>query len=712
MNQEQLEKLIQKQKQLKKDYQLLLDDYDIQEIVNENEKLRQELRKYERELDELKEHLYNLRNKNDRLRLSLKKQIIDERIKLLKISRQKLELYFSARANDYKDRLTALEDEVKKKLSKLKKKVEASLSNDKEDLVADIEQLNNKIDNRIKYRKKQFEAERRDIKNYYQQGQEELAERKVADKDIEKRQEENDLAEQRSLQWIKRLGIVVIIVSLLAISRYAYNNFFNQGFKIVVSYLLALIHIGLGEFILQNKKQPPKKLAQGLLTIGVLIAYFATFKLGIDSFIVFILVTLAALYLVFRHYSQPILAITLAGGYSPILLKVLAMLENNLHLTRLELQLSVFYTLASFIIFSLVIIYVLNHYHSLYQLINKILLGINNLISFLLIYWLLKHTVFEPILVIIPVTFILFYVAVDKNLALDKYSNLEWKRVFRLFNLILFILIPVVQLTMKWWALGWLIEGLAITIYLFKRKDKQVSKYSKSGQILTYFKYFAVISSWGYLIYFSLQISIYPLLFAVATNFILAYSLQNIQLLNDKLVDYISVFYYLIGDSLCIYITLNHSLILSYSQLQRYLYGGLLLVLNMLLVANLRQLLIALLEKYKFNFEFYPLLLGSFSTIYVTGLMVIHFSFSISSLVFSILYLTVAILFVLYGLYRNFIYARLLGVFILIIALIKLFIYDLSFLTGLSQLGAYLGLGICLLIIYIVYQKSKNKFAN
>lgn len=712
MNQDQLEKLIKKQKRLKDDYQSLLDDYNIKDIISENEKLRQELRKYERELADLKEQVYNLRNRNDQLRLSLRKQIIDERIKLLKISRQKLKLYFSVRANDYKDRLTALEDEVKNKLSKLKKKVEASLSNDKEDLITDIEQLNDKIDSRIKYRKRQFEEERTEIKNYYQQGQEDLTNREVEDKDIEKRQEENDLTEQTSLQWIKRLGIIVIVVNLVLMIKYAYDNFFNQGFKIGISFLLSLINLGLGESILQSRKQSQGKMGQLLLTVGIAIAYFATLKWWTDSFIAFIIVNLVALYLVYRHYSQPVLAMTLAGGYSPIAVKVLAMLKNNLQVPRLELQLSVIYTLASFITFSLLIIYVLNHYHSLFQLTNKILLGVNNLIGFLLIYGLLSHTYFAPFLAIIPVAFILFYVVLDHNLALDKYSNLEWKRVFKLFNLMFLILIPVVQLGVRWWALGWLLEGVVIAIYVLKIQNEKITKYSKQGQVLNYFKYFAVISGWCYLIYFSLQSNIYPLLLAVIINFIAAYGLQNIAVLNDKLIDYISVFYYLIGDLLCIYSTLNSALIADYSQLQKYLYWGLLLVINILLVINLRQLLIALLEKYKFNFEVYPLLLGNFSALYVTVILINQFGLSISSIVITMLYLVVASLFLLYGSYRNFVYSRLMGLFILIIVAIKFFVYDLSFLTGLSQLGAYLGLGSCLLVIYVIYKKLKNKLAN
>ena len=366
MNQEEIEKLIKKQKQLREDYQSLLDSYDVKEVIKENESLKQELRKYERELDDLEEHLYNLRDRNERLRLALRKQIIDERMKLLKISRQKLELYFSARANDYKDRLTALEDEVKTKLEKLEKKVEASLSNDKEDILADIEKITDKIDDRIKYRKKQFEKERTEIKSYYQQGQEELANRDVEDKDREKRQEENDLREQTSLDWLKKSSFVVLAISLIAISRYAYVTWFNQILKMGFIYLLGVVSIGIGEFIFKSEEEIKDKFAQAFLAIGVLIFYFATFKWWTNSLLAVGIITIIALYLVVRHYSQPVLAIALAGGYSPIVLRVVTMLNNNAQVTTSGIQLSIIYTLASFLSFSLVIIYALSHYHSLF----------------------------------------------------------------------------------------------------------------------------------------------------------------------------------------------------------------------------------------------------------------------------------------------------------------------------------------------------------
>ena len=712
MNQEQLKELIKKQKQLTKDYQSLLKSYDVQEIIKENESLKRELRKYERELDDLEDHLYQLRDRNEQLRLGLKKRIIDERMELLKISRKKLELYFSARANDYKDRLTALEDEVKGKLSKLAKKVEASLSNDKEDIMSDIEKLTTKIDNRIKYRKKQFEQERIEIKNYYQQGREELANREVEDKDIEKRKEENDLTEKAGLDWIKKLGLIVVVMSIAAIASYAYTNWFNQYLKMAFIYFLGASSIVLGEFMPYKKQDKGEKLARGLMILGVVALYFASFRWWRGNLIAIMLVTLFALYLVKRHYSQSLYITALIGSYSPLLFKIYNATYANNEFTSIAIKVNVIYAVANFIIFSLLLIYVLNHYHSLFQLINQTLLVVNSFLSFAILYYFLTNTYLKAYLGVLPLAFIIFYLLLDKRMSVTKYSNLEWKTLFKKLSLFFLILIPVVQFGMKWWALSWLIEGGLIVAYLFVGQKKKIVKYSKEWEMLTYFKYFAVVSSWAYLMYFYLQLNHYSILIAIAINFILAYGLQNLEWLNDKLVDYLSVFFYIIGDFLCVYATLNAAIILSNSELQEYLYWGLVILINILLLINIRQLIIAFLEKYKYNLEFYPLSLGSLSIIYSTLVLIIQFDLTVDSLVLTIVYLMIALAYISYGLYRQFIYGRLMGLFILVVVMFKFFIYDLSFLVGVKRLLAYLGLGLSLLVVYIIYQKLKNKIAN
>lgn len=708
MKEDKLEELIEKQEQLTADYEALLKSYDSKDLIRKNEELRSELRNYERELEDLKEHLYKLRDSNKELRLALEKQIIDERMKLLKISRQKLELYFSARANDYKDRLTALEDEVKNRLAKLGKKVEASLSNDQEDLMTDLEQLKTKIDKRIQYRKEQFEEERVEIKEYYEEGREDLANRKVTDKDLKKRKEENDLTEKKGLDYLKKFSILAIIISVFTIGRYIYLNWGNQYFKMAFIYLSGFISVGVGEVIPYQKQTAQERLSRLILIFGFSMLYFASLTQGPNTLVAASLVTLCALYLTKRHYSQSLFITVLIGAYSPLFFQLFNAVQYNAELSRIDIRISIFYVLINFILLSWVDIYILSHYHSFFQQINEVLLGVNSLFSFITLFWLLSNSILRNNLFLVPLFFIIFYVTLTKQIDLDKYKNLAWKLVFKRLNILFIFLIPVVQFEIEWWPLAWLIEGALLIAYLIFGQERKIIRFSHTAQLIDYFKYFALLSSWGYLIYFALTFSNYSFFFIAIINFSLAYLLQNVEFLTDQIMDYISLIFYLMADSLVIYLTLSQRINLTNTAVNIYLLGSLLLLVNLLLLINLRQLIITFLERYKYNLEFYPLSFGGLSAVYLTTIAIFRFNLNFASLTLTVLYLILALGYILYGFYRNFIYARLTGLFILILVAIKFFAYDLSFLTGIIRLSTYLGLGISLLIIYSFYQNLKD----
>jgi hypothetical protein len=283
----------------------------------------------------------------------------------------------------------------------------------------------------------------------------------------------------------------------------------------------------------------------------------------------------------------------------------------------------------------------------------------------------------------------------------------------KLFKILIFlslVLIPVVQTSIFWWAGCWFIEGLLVIYYLFIRQDQIVSKFSKKGLILNYFKYFSMFSIWIYAMYFAVNINDYFIFIWIFINFTGGYILQKSDLLVDRMVDYFSVFLYLFGDLLCFYVTLNSSsLIIVEESFDFDLSSALLIVANLLLFLSLRQLIIIFLKKYKYNLEFYPLSLGCGTLIYVTTILIVQFNLAITNLKISVFYLILAVVYILYGLYREFVYIRLAGLLLILGTIIKLFLFDLSFLEGIFQSISYFILGSSLLFVSFVYQKIKSK---
>ena len=129
--------LAEKFKQLKNNQQKLLKEYEdaIEEtessiILVENEKLKKQLIKHNEFLKKLKEEHHKLLNENQNLKLSLNEQIIDEKLKIIKISQNRLNLFFKREKLQNTDRLTYFEQKTKKYITVLKNKVGSSIQDD------------------------------------------------------------------------------------------------------------------------------------------------------------------------------------------------------------------------------------------------------------------------------------------------------------------------------------------------------------------------------------------------------------------------------------------------------------------------------------------------------------------------------------------------------------------------------------------------------
>ena len=380
-------------------------------------------------------------------------------------------------------------------------------------------------------------------------------------------------------------------------------------------------------------------------------------------------------------------------------------------LTNFQVGLAILYTVISFIIYSIIIINVFSRsrlsFQKIFKRTNQFFVVFNTMICFLVLYWLLFQWPGEFYLGLVPLFFVVFYLTFERRL---NYINVELSKLFKILIFLSLVLIPVVQTSIFWWAGCWFIEGLLVIYYLFIRQDQIVSKFSKKGLILNYFKYFSMFSIWIYAMYFAVNINDYFIFIWIFINFTGGYILQKSDLLVDRMVDYFSVFLYLFGDLLCFYVTLNSSsLIIVEESFDFDLSSALLIVANLLLFLSLRQLIIIFLKKYKYNLEFYPLSLGCGTLIYVTTILIVQFNLAITNLKISVFYLILAVVYILYGLYREFVYIRLAGLLLILGTIIKLFLFDLSFLEGIFQSISYFILGSSLLFVSFVYQKIKSK---
>jgi hypothetical protein len=187
------------------------------------------------------------------------------------------------------------------------------------------------------------------------------------------------------------------------------------------------------------------------------------------------------------------------------------------------------------------------------------------------------------------------------------------------------------------------------------------------------------------------------------------YLISHFKLIIDRAVRGFAIVLYLAADLICIGLncflpTLNPNAVIS----QQYLAMAVLIAFNIFMFLNIRDLLVKLIRGRKLNLEYYPMLLGLFLLGNITGFIITQFHLSPFNLLFSCIYLLMALSFIVYGFAKKFRYIRQLGLGLTLFAIGKLFIFDLSFLNKLHKILAYFGFGLTLLVISFIYQRVKN----
>ena len=82
-----LYELLDNQKKILVDYEKNLKELDDVDFINENDRLKDEVKNYTNIIDELKKSNKQFSDDNDRLKTALKEQILDEKLNILKISK-------------------------------------------------------------------------------------------------------------------------------------------------------------------------------------------------------------------------------------------------------------------------------------------------------------------------------------------------------------------------------------------------------------------------------------------------------------------------------------------------------------------------------------------------------------------------------------------------------------------------------------------------
>lgn len=833
---DKLHKIKEDQKNLLSKYESLVTEYDSVDVINENSELKREVDDKKKRLKDLEKKYSKVISENQHLRVSLQEQILDEKLNILKISQQKLNTYFQDQSNSSQNKLIAFEKKTKQQILQMQNRASKQLDEDKTILLEQLEHVELVLQEKIRIQREQLKHEELSLSSHITSQTEELASDEVSEEMLKKRMKQNQIEMKIGLNWLNKIGIILILFGVAAASKYTYSTWFNDYLKGISFFILGALLLAGGEWSYRKIKNV---FATGLLGGGISVLYgavfYSYFQLNIINMnvgiLLSIMITLTAIVLSLRYHSKTICSLGLIGGYLPLFSFILAFgLEGNsfyaamvyllllnasivfisfwkswsivhyisffLHVPSIfylvyhapSETISILYTLLAFLMYLVVTLAYPFKYKIALLKMDVAFLGLNTLFSCFILYFLFDKAGLNEYRGLLALAFSLVYVGlgqlIHKVMRNEKYTMI----LFYSTSLTFAVLMIPFQFGVQWLALGWLIEGIILVIYGFKNRIKSMElagwgifllcigvfyffdvfqihqlyatavpffdfKYFAVmlGMVLVtlfylieqkktqhgtspfvrdkinYFKYFTMINLWFYFLYTSWKIydhwiqynfyhfDFYKLILTAFITIGLAYTLKKVTLLYDKVVGYFSLFLYVIGYLICLVITVSMPLLRPDYVDNSYLdYFALFILIsyNLFVLISVRELLIGVIkEKYK-NIEWAPAILSLYLLGLITAFLIVQFRLGDVNLLFSFIYLLLAISYILYGFRKKYTLVRRIGLGLAILSTTKLFIYDLSFLDTGSKIIAYFCFGVILLGISFIYQKISNKMGD
>ncbi|KAA2301648.1 DUF2339 domain-containing protein, partial [Clostridioides difficile] len=81
----------EQQKQLAREYHALLQEYQSDDLIVQNEQLQEQYEAHKLKLQQLELRSRKMEEENARLRMALSEQMMDEKLNLIRVSREKME---------------------------------------------------------------------------------------------------------------------------------------------------------------------------------------------------------------------------------------------------------------------------------------------------------------------------------------------------------------------------------------------------------------------------------------------------------------------------------------------------------------------------------------------------------------------------------------------------------------------------------------------
>ncbi|MFS0872535.1 DUF2339 domain-containing protein [Paenibacillus xylanilyticus] len=834
---DRLRQVQEQQRQLVKEYNSLLQDYQSDDLIVQNEQLHEQVEAHKQKLHQLETRARKMEEENARLRMALSEQMLDEKLNLIRVSQEKMETYFRGKTGVHNYRLEAHEHRTKINMNALFNKASEELREDADEFKERIAYLAAEVEERIELHRQTLWEREEAVRQQMQHGYEHMVEEGLSEETIQRRIRQNRMEMKIGLSWINKVAILLIILGVGAAFQYSYSTWFNDEMKGGAFFLLGMLMLAGGEWLFRRKRQT---FAMGLLGGGISVlfgsifySYFLLHIIGLYTGLgLSVLVSAVSVLLSLRYQSRTICSLGLVGGYLPLFsyMAYFGLSGNSVYVAMVYLLLlngiivlisfgkrwpvvhyisflfntpsmlillwlspnnivGMVYSIATFALYlGITLAYPFKHRVKLTWW-DFTLLAMNTSISCLMLYVLFDAEGWEDAQGLLALIFSLVYVGlarwVQRNMVQEKQTIL----LFYITSLTFAILMIPFQFGAKWLSMGWLIEGIllvmlghlkrfrsveragwgvvllcvftfvyydVLVLYMVGEQSYFMLKYScitlgtllitlyyamiGSGKgilskakiqhsvlelgTLNIFKYATLGNLWLYVLYESNELYtravdgtfllylFYKWLMFAALTIALAYGLSKAKAVHDRIVQYYTAFLHAAGCCIALAVTLTMPALEPGAQQHS---AAEIVGLLVLIIFNIgvffagRDLLIAGIRGQFKSVEWYPVIAGVYLLGVITVFLTVQFQWGDIGLMFSLVYLLLAILYIAYGFRRRYVMIRRLGLGLTLFSTGKMVFYDVSLLTTGSKIIAYFSFGVLLLGISYLYQKVSSR---
>ncbi|MFA9557113.1 DUF2339 domain-containing protein [Evansella sp. AB-rgal1] len=521
---QRLQQIQESQEKLAKESESVLREYESHDFLKENQELLLNNEEMKKRIMDLQKRQQKMEKDNQELRHNLQEQILDEKLSILKVTNEKLTAYFGNQVGAQTNRLSYFEAETKRKMKSLIHETNKLLEADRKQFLHNIQEMSRQLQDKIAEHQELLAKKEKELLQHSTNRFDSFAEEEITEEVMKKRMKQNQMEIKIGLNWINKIGILLIILGVGAAFRYSYANWFNDYFKGGIFFALGLLMLAGGEWFYRKEK---RTFALGILGGGIGVLYgsifFSYFLLEIiellPALLLSVVVTATAVVLSLRYESKTICSFGLVGGYLPFYSYLFAFgLEDSAvyaamgYLLILSLSIlwisfqkqwsivhyisflfnipsmiilillsssdlvSMGYSIATFTLYLAITLgYSFKHKVSL-KAVDTMLLGFNTFISCIILYSLFNSLNWDHLRGLLAVIFSILYVGLGRFVQIVMPKEKQAMVLFYGTALTFAVLTIPFQFDLEYLALGWLVEAIVLMVYANRKKLKALEK--------------------------------------------------------------------------------------------------------------------------------------------------------------------------------------------------------------------------------------------